>query len=109
MAFCCLQELRHRLRSRRIHHTQPELLAILENTRLVLMDSSSRPDQRIVITQPLTKKVRDILRTVGVAWPSHSFVIPKTSAKLPLETTENSNFVVPQNPDQEGPQPRESR
>lgn len=37
----------------------------------------SRVDQaRVVITQPLTRKMNTLLRTVGVQWSRQSFVVP---------------------------------
>ena len=78
MAFCCLQELRFRLRTRGISHTLPELLAQLERHRLTILHSKRADQSRIVITQPLSSKMNAILRTVGVHWPRHSFVLPET-------------------------------
>ena len=78
MAFCCLQELRFRLRTRGISHTLPELLAQLERHRLTILHSKRADQSRIVITQPLSSKMNAILRTVGVHWPKHSFVLPET-------------------------------
>ena len=79
MAFCCLQELRFRLRTRGISHTLPELLAQLEQHRLVILHSKRAKQQRVVITQPLSSKMNEILRAVGVPWPKHSFVLQTTS------------------------------
>ena len=76
MAFCCLQELRFRLRSRAITHTLPELLTQLEQHRLTILYSKQADHASVVITQPLTSKMNAILRTVGVHWPRQSFVLP---------------------------------
>lgn len=78
MAFCCLQELRYRLRTRGISHTLPELLAQLEQHRLTILHSKRADQSRVVITQPLSSKMNAILRAVGVHWPKHSFVLPDT-------------------------------
>ena len=75
MAFCCLQELRFRLRSRAITHTLPELLTQLEQHRLTILYSKQADHARVVITQPLTSKMNAILRTVRVHWQRQSFVL----------------------------------
>ena len=95
MAFCCLQELRFRLRSRKVEHTLDELINQLNRHRLIIAKTEPPNEQRVVLTQKLNTKTKTILKVAGVNWPSHSFVLP--SERKPRTTPNKTSPSKPQN------------
>ena len=79
MAFCCLQELRFRLRARGHHFSVRALLNMLDQTRLTLLATTQQAQTRYVITQPLSRELKAICSCVGVHWPRRSFELPRDS------------------------------
>ena len=78
MAFCCLQELRFRLRARDLHFPVRELLTRLDQARLSLV-TTDKDKKQYVLTRRLPSDMHKLLRSLDLHWPLFSFELPKKS------------------------------
>ena len=78
MAFCCLQELRFRLRARDLHYPVRELLHRLDQTRLSLV-STNHDKKQYVLTRKIPPELQKLLRSLDLHWPKFSFELPQES------------------------------
>ena len=86
MAFCCLQELRFRLRARDLHYPVRELLHRLDQTRLSLV-STNHDKKQYVLTRKIPPELQKLLRSLDLHWPKFSFELPQESGPVPSATT----------------------
>lgn len=80
MAFCCLQELRWRLRTRKVPFSVDQILTLLQQTQLPLMENV-KTNKQYVLAAAAPKELKTLMRIFNLQWPRYSFELPEPVPK----------------------------